>query len=84
VLAVDREREALVGAYGDDQAPFVIAPVDLLSQQQVVACMQDTLKRLGRIDVLCNLAGGFDMGASVHETTDDAWDKMFDINCRRR
>ncbi|HZE92972.1 MAG TPA: SDR family NAD(P)-dependent oxidoreductase [Rhizobacter sp.] len=82
VVAVDREREALIGVYGDDQAPFVIAPVDLLSQQQVAACMQALLKRLGRIDVLCNLAGGFHMGESVHETADDAWDKMFDINCR--
>jgi len=32
--------------------------------------------------VLCHLAGGFRMGEAVHETTDDTWDLLFDINAR--
>jgi NAD(P)-dependent dehydrogenase (short-subunit alcohol dehydrogenase family) len=39
-------------------------------------------QRFGRIDVLCNLAGGFRMGAPVHETSDKDWDFLFNLNAR--
>ena len=35
-----------------------------------------------RIDVLCNIAGGFRMGAPVHETKDADWDFLFNLNAR--
>jgi NAD(P)-dependent dehydrogenase (short-subunit alcohol dehydrogenase family) len=38
--------------------------------------------RFGRIDVLCNIAGGFRMGETVHETSDENWNFLFDINAR--
>ena len=38
--------------------------------------------RTGRIDVLCNIAGGFRMGEAVHETSDETWDLLFDLNAR--
>ena len=37
---------------------------------------------IGRIDVLCNIAGGFRMGEAVHETSDETWDFLFDLNAR--
>jgi len=37
---------------------------------------------LGRIDGLINVAGGFDMGPTVYESTDDDWDRMFAINVK--
>ena len=36
----------------------------------------------GHIDVLANIAGGFTMGESVAETTDETWDFMFNLNAR--
>lgn len=43
----------------------------------------DTLATtLGGIDVLANVAGGFAMGDAVHETTDDTWEFLFNINTR--
>jgi len=36
--------------------------------------------RLGRIDVLCNVAGGFAMGESAYEIASPQWDQMFKIN----
>lgn len=35
---------------------------------------------LDRIDVLFNIAGGFAMGPTVHETSADEWQAMFDMN----
>ena len=37
---------------------------------------------IGAIDVLCNIAGGFDMGTPVHETSVEQWEFMLDINAR--
>lgn len=35
---------------------------------------------VGDFDIVCNIAGGFDMGPKVHEITDAHWDAMFAIN----
>jgi NAD(P)-dependent dehydrogenase (short-subunit alcohol dehydrogenase family) len=40
------------------------------------------IERFGRIDVLCNLAGGFRMGDAVHDTPAATWDFLFDLNAR--
>ena len=37
---------------------------------------------IGHIDILANIAGGFAMGESVAETTDETWDFMFNLNAR--
>ena len=63
-----------------DRQMFIDA--DLLNSQSVQAAVDKAVQRFKRIDVLCNIAGGFRMGASVHETTDKDWDFMFNVNAR--
>ena len=46
------------------------------------AVAQAAIARFGRIDVLCNIAGGFRMGEMVHETSDENWNFLFDLNAR--
>ncbi len=46
---------------------------------EAVAKIQE---RFERIDILCNVAGGFLMGDPVHETSDATWDFLFDLNAR--
>ena len=55
---------------------------DLLDARSVQAAADQVRGRFGRIDVLCNLAGGFRMGAPVHETSDKDWDFLFNLNAR--
>ena len=74
--------ESLERTYGNEHAKRLFAPADLLDQQQVEAAVALALARFGRIDVLCNIAGGFRMGAPVHETRDDDWNYLFDVNLR--
>ncbi len=50
--------------------------VDLTDDDAVAAAIAD----IGRIDVLANIAGGFDMGPTVYETSDAQWEAMFNIN----
>jgi NAD(P)-dependent dehydrogenase (short-subunit alcohol dehydrogenase family) len=55
-----------------------VHPVNLLDAQATRACFA----AIGRVDVLCNIAGGFAMGDPVHATGDEVWTRMFDLNVR--
>lgn len=56
--------------------------VDLLDAAAVQAAADKAIARFGRIDVLCNLAGGFRMGSPVHETSERDWQFLLDLNAR--
>jgi NAD(P)-dependent dehydrogenase (short-subunit alcohol dehydrogenase family) len=62
--------------------PALCLPIalDLCDAGQVHEAIEQAIARFGRIDVLCNLTGGFAMGQTVYETSDSAWDVMQDIN----
>jgi len=81
-LVLTGRREGLERIYGNEHAKRVFAPADLLDPQQVEAAVATGLARFGRIDVLCNIAGGFRMGDPVHATRDDDWNYLFDVNLR--
>jgi NAD(P)-dependent dehydrogenase (short-subunit alcohol dehydrogenase family) len=53
---------------------------DLTDPAACTALVADIKRQLARIDVLANVAGGFAMGETVHQTTVDTWQFMFDIN----
>jgi NAD(P)-dependent dehydrogenase (short-subunit alcohol dehydrogenase family) len=82
LVLVDLRRESLGAAFGGEDERRMFAPVNLLEQAQVDGAVKAAVERFGRIDVLCNLAGGFRMGEAVHETADANWDFLFDINAR--
>lgn len=63
------------GALQDTERQRFIA-VDLLDPQSVQAAVQ----QCKRIDVLCNIAGGFRMGSPVHDTSDKDWNFLMDLN----
>ena len=52
--------------------------VNLLDMESIRAALKD----LERVDVLCNIAGGFRMGTPVHETSDKDWNFLMDLNAR--
>lgn len=81
LVLVDVRREDLE-AHGPAGQHRLIAPTDLLAPDAVRATVEAALARFGRIDVLCNLAGGFRMGEAVHELTDENLGFLFDINVR--
>ncbi|HEX5477041.1 MAG TPA: SDR family NAD(P)-dependent oxidoreductase [Burkholderiales bacterium] len=75
-------RLALLDLKIEAEAPHLALPANLLEQAEVDAAVQKTLERFGRIDVLCNLAGGFRMGDPVHATPDKTWNFLLDLNAR--
>lgn len=85
LVLLDRERAVLEAAYGAELCEpqdTLLMPCDLLDAPAVAGAVEEALRGFGRIDVLCNIAGGFRMGEAVHETSDDTWDFLHDINAR--
>ncbi|MFO1302264.1 MAG: SDR family NAD(P)-dependent oxidoreductase [Burkholderiales bacterium] len=82
LVLIDRRREALDGAFGPEDAQRLHLVADLLDAAAVEAAAQAAVDRFGRVDVLCNIAGGFRMGPPVHETSDADWNFLFDLNAR--
>jgi NAD(P)-dependent dehydrogenase (short-subunit alcohol dehydrogenase family) len=82
LVLVDLKRESLTAAFASENAQRQFAPANLLEMAGAAGLVQAALARFGRIDVLCNIAGGFRMGETVHETTDENWNFLFDINTR--
>lgn len=78
-VLLDVSIDALRAAHREDEAQLLL-PVDLLDLAQTQRVAQAAIDRFGRIDALCNIAGGFSMGPKVHETTDQLWRSMLDIN----
>lgn len=80
LVLVDREIAVLQRAFGDEDDGSAFFAVDLLDQAQVNTAVESATRRFGQIDVLCNVAGGFRMGTPVHETSDQDWRFLFDLN----
>src|SRR3954453_12506443 len=70
---VDLDRDILGAAFGAEDDNRLLLPVDLLDRDRVYAAVSTIVDRFGQIDVLCNIAGGFRMGESVHETSELTW-----------
>ena len=54
----------------------------MLDRAQVQHGLAQALDHMGGIDVVCHLAGGFQMGQAVHKTSAEHWDMMMDLNAR--
>ena len=70
VALMDRNATAVDAALADlgyaNDKRFMPAIGDLLDQAQVTTMVAAIVQRFGGVYVLCNLAGGFRMGETVH------------------
>lgn len=84
IALVDLNDEALKQtAEGLDGSGTVIEiPTNLIDPDSVAAMVETVLEKFGKIDTLCNIAGGFRMGPLVQDTADKDWNFMMDLNAR--
>lgn len=85
LILVDRASDRLPRLFPElvDAAEHWLAvSVDLLRPDAVEGMVEEAVARLGRIDVLANVAGGYRAGTAVHETPFDTWDFMLNLNAR--
>lgn len=78
LILMDHAEEHLRSAYGTEGSGRRFALADLRDAQAVARAIPAG----SRIDILCNIAGGFRMGQPVHETSDETWDLMLGLNAR--
>jgi NAD(P)-dependent dehydrogenase (short-subunit alcohol dehydrogenase family) len=82
LVLLDLDRQLIEQRYGPESPRQRFAGADLLDRAEVAAAVKDAADCFGRIDVLCNIAGGFRMGHAVHETPESEWNFLFDLNAR--
>ena len=82
LVLLGRQTDAMRIVFGEEGPERLYLAADLLDAQQVSAAFNAAVHRFARVDVLCNLAGGFRMGPAVHQTEDSTWDFLLDINVR--
>ena len=80
---IDRHQDLLEKAFADlmnmpDR--LLITAADLTNPDDVQAAIQQTLDRLGRIDVFVNTVGGYRAGTPLHETPLDTFNFMMKLN----
>jgi NAD(P)-dependent dehydrogenase (short-subunit alcohol dehydrogenase family) len=78
LVLMDHQKDHLQSAYGNEGEGKRFALADLRDAQSVARA----LPAESRIDILCNIAGGFRMGQPVHETPDEIWDLMLGLNAK--
>ena len=57
------------------------APTDVASNRDCQAMVEATIKRWGRLDFLCNIAG-IVLGGMVDQTREEDWNKSIDVNLK--
>ncbi|HEY3177276.1 MAG TPA: SDR family NAD(P)-dependent oxidoreductase [Casimicrobiaceae bacterium] len=80
VVLVDIDAGALNDAYGPSAERRLLLAADLIDEASIASAVQTAREKFGRIDILCNIAGGFASGPPVHETPASIWQRMFDLN----
>jgi NAD(P)-dependent dehydrogenase (short-subunit alcohol dehydrogenase family) len=76
---VEREADELPDFLGNAVASVVAAKADITSADGVERYFAEVTSRSGRLDVLCNVAGGF-TSAPIEQTTPETWEGMLRLN----
>lgn len=80
LVLLGRTVESLQQVFGDAGEHRLFVALDLQKQDQVAQALAAASARFGRVEVLCNLAGGFQTGLGVHETPTAVWDFLQALN----
>ena len=80
LILVDVKDEFLKSAYPEPGPRRFCAAADLADATSTATAVDRGHQHYGRIDGLCNIAGGFRMGPAVHETGAQDWKLMMDMN----
>lgn len=80
LVLVDVNDAALASAYPNPGDRRLLLAANLTDAAAVARAVETAVARFGRIDALCNIAGGFRMGKPVHETPSETWSLLLDLN----
>ncbi|MGQ9467883.1 MAG: SDR family NAD(P)-dependent oxidoreductase [Anaerolineae bacterium] len=85
LVLVDRAPDRLPVLFpdlADSPDHYLVTSVDLTNADAAEEVVAESLRRLGRMDVLVHTVGGYRGGRPVHETDLETWQALFDLNVR--
>ncbi len=82
IAILDYSDELLDAAFPEKNSVNLYLSCDLTDRDSAKDAVQKVIEKFKGIDILCNIAGGFLMGEDVHETKDENWDFLFNLNTR--
>jgi len=82
VLALLDKNEDVLDRKWHAAEQVICLHTELTLASSVKSSVRSIMGRFGRIDALINIAGGFSMGEPVHESSEEAWDKMLQLNAK--
>ncbi|MPM66451.1 Dihydroanticapsin 7-dehydrogenase [bioreactor metagenome] len=80
IVALERHVEHLYARFGDANARLLSLACDVTDLASCKAACDQVVQRFGRIDVLCNIAGGFSMGSSLAEDAVQQYEQLMRLN----
>ena len=78
----DHEIEGFEKAIGDLKSRVTLIRASVTSEAEVDSFFQTVLHKLGRVDILVNVVGGFKGGIPVSELEVEDWDAMMNLNLK--
>jgi NAD(P)-dependent dehydrogenase (short-subunit alcohol dehydrogenase family) len=69
-----------IGQSDFDHPSFIPLAAQINNSESAKAAVDAAVARLGKLDILAHLVGGFAGGKRVDETDDATWQRMFDLN----
>ncbi|HJP51380.1 MAG: SDR family NAD(P)-dependent oxidoreductase [Pseudomonadales bacterium] len=82
VAVLDYSEDILRQAFPEPAGNHSYLTCELTNKESCVKAVGDLMRQFDKVDVLANIAGGFLMGDPVHETSNETWDFLFDLNAR--
>ena len=82
VAVLDYTDDLLAKAFPKPSEKHFYVACDLTKRESCAEAVGRVIRQFEKIDVLANIAGGFLMGDPVHETSDQTWDFLFNLNTR--
>ncbi len=82
VAVLDYSDDLLAKAFPNPSERHFYVACDLTQKESCADAVGRVIRQFEKIDVLANIAGGFLMGDPVHETSDETWDFLFNVNTR--
>jgi NAD(P)-dependent dehydrogenase (short-subunit alcohol dehydrogenase family) len=80
LVLLDVSEAGMKAAYPVQDQRMLLLAADLMQASSAKQAVDTALAKFKRIDCLCNVAGGFKMGPTVHETPAELWKLMMDLN----
>ncbi len=82
VAVLDYSDDVIKRAFPQCPADQLHLSCDLTRREDCQKAVDQVVGRWGQVDMLANIAGGFEMGEPVHNTSDKTWDFLFNLNSR--